>query len=127
MALQPDKVAYPPREGVIVLVPDLLVDEPLNASVWWREGEYLSIRMTVFGEIPQPSSSIFHLTAMLGMEMLDHYLVLPGVYDDLLPNSGRYAKNPHGLHALFRKGSKSEHSAIGISNPLAQRQGAAAG
>ena len=69
MALKLDKVAYPPREGVVILVLDLLVDEPLNAGVWWTKGEYLSLRIAAFWELPQPLASIFHSTTMLGMEM----------------------------------------------------------
>ena len=76
VVLKPDKVAYPPREGVVILVPDLLVDEQLNAGVWRREG---SLRIAVFWELPQPLASIFHSTTMLGMEMPDRYLVLAGV------------------------------------------------
>ena len=74
VALQPDQIAYPPREGVAILVPDLLVNEPLNADVWRRVGECLSLRIAVFWELPQPPAFIFHSTAMLGVEMPDRYI-----------------------------------------------------
>ena len=74
MSLQPYQFAYPPREGAVILVPDLFVDEPLNAGVWRREGECLSLRIAVFWELPQPPAFIFHSTAMLGVEMPDRYI-----------------------------------------------------